>query len=101
MNFGHFINDLRKKQGYSIDGVAQKSGLSKTIITNILHRNYIPAAKHLIPLSEVLVVRTEVLFAKARKMTPEMEELLYSDIARVGSLYYDAHEKEPKEEQDL
>ena len=27
MNFGHFINDLRKKQGYSIDGVAQKSGL--------------------------------------------------------------------------
>ena len=98
MNFGQYINSLRKKEGYSIDGLAKKSGLSKAIITNILHRNYIPAAKHLISLSEVLIICPEALFTAARKMTPEMENLLYPDINRVGSLYYDAHVKNQTED---
>jgi transcriptional regulator with XRE-family HTH domain len=99
MNFGQYINSLRKKEGLSIDGLAMKSGLSKSIITAILHRNYVPSAKHLIILSKILMIDPARLFMEAKKMTLEMQELLYSDYVRMSCLYHDAHEKKSNETQ--
>ena len=92
--FGEKLRTVREKKGYTLKVVAQKAGVSESLVSQIERNRVSPAIDTLLTLADVLDINLEFLFEEYRRDKPvkiirkderrkvEEEDVLYQELAK-------------------
>ncbi len=69
-HFGEKIRKVREEKGYTLKVVAQKAGVSESLVSQIERNHVSPAIDTLLSLADVLDINLEFLFEEYRKSRP-------------------------------
>lgn len=69
-HFGEKIRQVREHKGYTLKVVAQKAGVSESLVSQIERNHVSPAIDTLLSLADVLDISLEYLFDEYRKSRP-------------------------------
>lgn len=96
-HFGEKLRQVREHKGYTLKVVAQKAGVSESLVSQI-ERNYVsPAIDTLLALADVLDINLEFLFEEYKKERPvqvirakerasvKEDDAIYEELARPSS----------------
>lgn len=96
-HFGEKLRQVREHKGYTLKTVAQKAGVSESLVSQI-ERNYVsPAIDTLLSLADVLDINLEFLFEEYKKDRPvqvirakerasvKEDDTIYEELARPSS----------------
>ncbi len=72
---------------FTLKKISEISGIKLTMLQAIFYQGYSPSAKILLPLAKAVGLLPVNILQLAKKLTPEMEEMLFSDDAIVRELY--------------
>lgn len=93
-HFGEKLRQVREHKGYTLKVVAQKAGVSESLVSQIERNHVSPAIDTLLSLADVLDINLEFLFEEYRKERPVKiirknerptlveEEIVYEEISR-------------------
>ena len=96
-HFGEKLREVREHRGYTLKIVAQKAGVSESLVSQIERNHVSPAIDTLLALADVLDINLEFLFEEYRKERPvqiiraqerpvqKEEEIVYEELARPAS----------------
>ena len=65
--FGEKLRTVREKKGYTLKVVAQKAGVSESLVSQIERNRVSPAIDTLLTLADVLDINLEFLFEEYRR----------------------------------
>ena len=68
--FGEKLREVREHKGYTLKVVAQRAGVSESLVSQIERNHVSPAIDTLLALAEVLDINLEYLFEEYRKERP-------------------------------
>ena len=68
--FGEKLRTVREKKGYTLKVVAQKAGVSESLVSQIERSRVSPAIDTLLTLADVLDINLEFLFEEYRRDKP-------------------------------
>ena len=92
-HFGEKLRQVRENKGYTLKVVAQKAGVSESLVSQIERNHVSPAIDTLLALADVLDINLEFLFEEYRKVRPvtiihagerptqREEEIVYEELA--------------------
>ena len=92
--FGEKLRTVREKKGYTLKVVAQKAGVSESLVSQIERNRVSPAIDTLLTLADVLDINLEFLFEEYRRDKPvrvirkderrkvEEEDVIYQELAK-------------------
>lgn len=95
-HFGEKIRTVRERKGYTLKVVAQKAGVSESLVSQIERNRVSPAIDTLLTLADVLDINLEFLFEEYHRKRPveiirsderrsiKEDEIEYSEIARAN-----------------
>lgn len=69
-HFGEKLRQVREAKGYTLKVVAQKAGVSESLVSQIERNHVSPAIDTLLTLADVLDINLEFLFEEYRKARP-------------------------------
>ena len=69
-HFGENLRQVREHKGYTLKVVAQKAGVSESLVSQIERNHVSPAIDTLLALADVLDINLEFLFEEKRKKRP-------------------------------
>jgi transcriptional regulator with XRE-family HTH domain len=69
-HFGEKIRTVRERKGYTLKMVAQKAGVSESLVSQIERNRVSPAIDTLLTLADVLDINLEFLFEEYRRKRP-------------------------------
>ena len=69
-HFGEKLRQVRENKGYTLKYVAQKAGVSESLVSQIEHNHVSPAIDTLLSLADILDINLEYLFEEYRKKRP-------------------------------
>lgn len=69
-HFGEKLRQVREHKGYTLKVVAQKAGVSESLVSQIERNHVSPAIDTLLALADVLDINLEFLFEEYRKTRP-------------------------------
>ena len=69
-HFGEKLRAVRERKGYTLKVVAQRAGVSESLVSQIERNRVSPAIDTLLALAEVLDINLEFLFEEYRKKRP-------------------------------
>lgn len=69
-HFGEKLRKVRERKGYTLKVVAQKAGVSESLVSQIERNHVSPAIDTLLALADVLDINLEYLFEEYRKERP-------------------------------
>lgn len=69
-HFGEKLRQVREHKGYTLKVVAQKAGVSESLVSQIERNHVSPAIDTLLALADVLDINLEFLFEEYRKARP-------------------------------
>lgn len=69
-HFGEKLREVREHKGYTLKVVAQRAGVSESLVSQIERNHVSPAIDTLLALAEVLDINLEYLFEEYRKERP-------------------------------
>lgn len=93
-HFGEKLRQVREHKGYTLKVVAQKAGVSESLVSQIERNHVSPAIDTLLALADVLDINLEFLFEEYRKERPVKvirsgerptlaeEEIIYEEISK-------------------
>jgi len=93
-HFGEKLRQVREHKGYTLKVVAQKAGVSESLVSQIERNHVSPAIDTLLSLADVLDINLEFLFEEYRKERPVRivraderatlaeEEIIYEEISK-------------------
>ncbi|MBR5646336.1 MAG: helix-turn-helix domain-containing protein [Treponema sp.] len=93
-HFGEKLRQVREHKGYTLKVVAQKAGVSESLVSQIERNHVSPAIDTLLALADVLDINLEFLFEEYRKERPvtiirkgerasiREDETVYEELAR-------------------
>ena len=93
-HFGDKLRQVREHKGYTLKVVAQRAGVSESLVSQIERNHVSPAIDTLLSLAEVLDINLEFLFEEYRKVKPVKiikaneraslaeEDIIYEELAR-------------------
>ena len=96
-HFGEKLRQVREHKGYTLKVVAQKAGVSESLVSQIERNHVSPAIDTLLALADVLDINLEFLFEEYRKERPVRitraderatlaeEDIIYEELAKPGS----------------
>lgn len=96
-HFGEKLRQVREHKGYTLKIVAQRAGVSESLVSQIERNHVSPAIDTLLALADVLDINLEFLFEEYRKERPVRitraderatifeEDILYEELATPGS----------------
>ncbi len=96
-HFGEKLRQAREHRGYTLKVVAQRAGVSESLVSQIERNHVSPAIDTLLSLADVLDINLEYLFEEYRKERPvhiirsqarasvTEHEVLYEELARPDS----------------
>ena len=96
-HFGEKLKMVRERKGYTLKVVAQRAGVSESLVSQIERNRVSPAIDTLLSLAEVLDINLEFLFEEYRRKRPveiihaeerrrvEEDGVLYEEIAKPNS----------------
>ena len=96
-HFGEKLRSVRERKGYTLKVVAQRAGVSESLVSQIERNRVSPAIDTLLALAEVLDINLEFLFEEYRKKHPveiihpeerrgvDEDGVRYEEIARPNS----------------
>jgi transcriptional regulator with XRE-family HTH domain len=96
-HFGEKLRQVREHKGYTLKVVAQKAGVSESLVSQIERNHVSPAIDTLLALADVLDINLEFLFEEYRKERPVRitraderatlaeEDIIYEELANPGS----------------
>ncbi|MBO7121879.1 MAG: helix-turn-helix transcriptional regulator [Treponema sp.] len=79
-HFGEKLRSVRERKGYTLKVVAQRAGVSESLVSQIERNRVSPAIDTLLALAEVLDINLEFLFEEYRKKHPV--EIIHPDERR-------------------
>ncbi len=79
-HFGEKLRTVRERKGYTLKVVAQRAGVSESLVSQIERNRVSPAIDTLLSLAEVLDINLEFLFDEYRKKHPV--EIIHDDERR-------------------
>ncbi|MBQ3835725.1 MAG: cupin domain-containing protein [Treponema sp.] len=79
-HFGEKLRSVRERKGYTLKVVAQRAGVSESLVSQIERNRVSPAIDTLLALAEVLDINLEFFFEEYRKKHPV--EIIHSDARR-------------------
>ena len=94
--FGEKLRSVRERKGYTLKVVAQKAGVSESLVSQIERNRVSPAIDTLLSLADVLDINLEFLFEEYRRDKPvriirkderrkvEEEDVLYQTLVDAG-----------------
>lgn len=97
-HFGEKLRKVREHKGYTLKVVAQKAGVSESLVSQIERNHVSPAIDTLLALADVLDINLEFLFEEYRKERPvsiihenerasvNEEDIIYEELAKPSSL---------------
>ena len=92
--FGEKIRTVRERKGYTLKVVAQRAGVSESLVSQIERNKVSPAIDTLLVLADVLDINLEFLFEEYRRERPvqiihsqerrtvEEEAIIYEELAK-------------------
>jgi transcriptional regulator with XRE-family HTH domain len=92
--FGEKLRTIRERKGYTLKQVAQRAGVSESLVSQIERNRVSPAIDTLLQLADVLDINLEFLFAEYRRDRPvqviradqrrtlEEDDVVYEELAR-------------------
>ena len=92
-HFGEKLRQVRENKGYTLKVVAQKAGVSESLVSQIERNHVSPAIDTLLSLADVLDINLEFLFEEYRKVRPvtiihakerpsmKEDEIIYEELA--------------------
>jgi len=92
-HFGEKLRKVRENKGYTLKVVAQKAGVSESLVSQIERNHVSPAIDTLLALADVLDINLEFLFEEYRKVRPvtiiheqerptqREDEIIYEELA--------------------
>lgn len=96
-HFGEKLRQVREHKGYTLKVVAQKAGVSESLVSQIERNHVSPAIDTLLALADVLDINLEFLFEEYRKVKPVKiiraneraalaeDDIIYEELARPNS----------------
>ncbi len=93
-HFGEKLRQVREHKGYTLKVVAQKAGVSESLVSQIERNHVSPAIDTLLALADVLDINLEFLFEEYRKERPvtiirkgerasiNEDNIIYEELAR-------------------
>ena len=93
-HFGEKLRQVREHRGYTLKVVAQRAGVSESLVSQIERNHVSPAIDTLLALADVLDINLEYLFEEYRKKRPvhiiraesrasvKEDEVVYEELAR-------------------
>ena len=96
-HFGEKLRQVREHRGYTLKVVAQRAGVSESLVSQIERNHVSPAIDTLLALADVLDINLEYLFEEYRKKRPvhiiraesrasvKEDEVVYEELARPES----------------
>ena len=69
-HFGEKLRQVREHKGYTLKMVAQRAGVSESLVSQIERNHVSPAIDTLLALADVLDINLEFLFEEYRKVRP-------------------------------
>ena len=93
-HFGEKLRQVREHKGYTLKVVAQKAGVSESLVSQIERNHVSPAIDTLLALADVLDINLEFLFEEYRKERPvhiirgesrasvKEDDVIYEELAR-------------------
>ena len=96
-HFGEKLRQVREHRGYTLKVVAQRAGVSESLVSQIERNHVSPAIDTLLALADVLDINLEYLFEEYRKKRPvhiirgesrasvKEDEVIYEELARPES----------------
>ena len=93
-HFGDKLRQVREHKGYTLKVVAQRAGVSESLVSQIERNHVSPAIDTLLSLAAVLDINLEFLFEEYRKVKPVKiikaneraslveEDIIYEELAR-------------------
>ena len=96
-HFGEKLRQVREHRGYTLKVVAQRAGVSESLVSQIERNHVSPAIDTLLALADVLDINLEYLFEEYRKKRPvhiirsqarasvTEHDVLYEELARPDS----------------
>lgn len=96
-HFGEKLRQVREHKGYTLKVVAQKAGVSESLVSQIERNHVSPAIDTLLALADVLDINLEFLFEEYRKVRPvqiiraderpvqKEEDISYEELAKPSS----------------
>ncbi len=72
---------------FTMQKLAQVSGIKLNILNTIFYQGYVPSAKVLLQLAKALNIEPVLILQVAKKLTPEMADRLFSDDKMMCDLY--------------
>ena len=93
-HFGEKLRSVREHKGYTLKVVAQKAGVSESLVSQIERNHVSPAIDTLLALADVLDINLEFLFEEYRKERPVTvirsderpsmfeDDIIYEELAR-------------------
>lgn len=100
-HFGEKLRQVREHKGYTLKVVAQKAGVSESLVSQIERNHVSPAIDTLLTLADVLDINLEFLFEEYRKERPVQiiraaerpsvheDETTYEELAKPSSTEHD------------
>ncbi|MBR5966398.1 MAG: helix-turn-helix transcriptional regulator [Treponema sp.] len=79
-HFGEKLRSVRERKGYTLKVVAQRAGVSESLVSQIERNRVSPAIDTLLSLAEVLDINLEFLFEEYRRKHPV--EIIHPDERR-------------------
>ncbi len=92
-HFGEKLRQVREHKGYTLKMVAQRAGVSESLVSQIERNHVSPAIDTLLALADVLDINLEFLFEEYRKVRPvtvihagerptvREDEIIYEELA--------------------
>lgn len=96
-HFGEKLRQVREHKGYTLKVVAQKAGVSESLVSQIERNHVSPAIDTLLALADVLDINLEFLFEEYRKERPvnviraqerasiNEDDVIYEELAKPSS----------------
>ena len=96
-HFGEKLRQVREHKGYTLKVVAQRAGVSESLVSQIERNHVSPAIDTLLALADVLDINLEFLFEEYRKVKPVKiiraderaslaeDDIIYEELARPTS----------------
>lgn len=96
-HFGEKLRQVRENKGYTLKVVAQRAGVSESLVSQIERNHVSPAIDTLLALADVLDINLEYLFEEYRKERPvhiiranerasvKEDDVIYEELARPSS----------------
>ena len=93
-HFGEKLRQVREHKGYTLKVVAQRAGVSESLVSQIERNHVSPAIDTLLALADVLDINLEFLFEEYRKVKPVKiikaneraslaeDDIIYEELAR-------------------